>query len=174
MKSHLVRISNPIFWIQSRWSQFYTFFPGVIWQCSFGYTPEIAQEFCHQRNPNIATNRERKGWCDKRNWIVVKALPSTHCWIHWFLSRPKWVLFCFINCWFQVSGESDFLTKPFRTFFIVMEFCESGDLYTKINKQKGKLFPENVILHYFVQLCKAVQVWKMKVSSLYMIFDFLN
>jgi hypothetical protein len=39
-----------------------------------------------------------------------------------------------------------------------MEFCESGDLYTKINKQKGKLFPENVILHYFVQLCKAVQV----------------
>jgi hypothetical protein len=39
-----------------------------------------------------------------------------------------------------------------------MEYCEAGDLYTKINRQRGRLLPENVILHYFVQLCKAVQV----------------
>jgi NIMA (never in mitosis gene a)-related kinase len=39
-----------------------------------------------------------------------------------------------------------------------MEYCEGGDLYTKINRQRGRLLPENIILHYFVQLCKAVQV----------------
>jgi serine/threonine protein kinase len=48
----------------------------------------------------------------------------------------------------------------FRTFYIVMEYCEGGDLYTKINRQRGRLLPENIILHYFVQLCKAVQVSK--------------
>ena len=38
-----------------------------------------------------------------------------------------------------------------------MEYCDGGDLYTKINKQRGRLLPENVILTYFVQICRAVQ-----------------
>ena len=38
-----------------------------------------------------------------------------------------------------------------------MEHCEGGDLYTKINKQRGKLFPEHMILQCFVQICRAIQ-----------------
>ena len=38
-----------------------------------------------------------------------------------------------------------------------MEYCDGGDLFTKINKQRGRLLPENVILTYFVQICRAVQ-----------------
>ena len=38
-----------------------------------------------------------------------------------------------------------------------MEYCEGGDLYTKINRQRGKLFSENAILQFFVQICRAVQ-----------------
>ncbi|XP_040567677.1 uncharacterized protein [Lepeophtheirus salmonis] len=42
-------------------------------------------------------------------------------------------------------------------FYIIMEYCELGDLYTKINRQRGKLFPETLILGYFVQICRAVE-----------------
>ncbi len=38
-----------------------------------------------------------------------------------------------------------------------MEYCEGGDLFMKINRQRGRLLPENVILIYFVQLCRAVE-----------------
>ena len=45
----------------------------------------------------------------------------------------------------------------FSRFYIIMEHCEGGDLYNKINKQRGRLLPENVILTFFVQICRAVQ-----------------
>ena len=38
-----------------------------------------------------------------------------------------------------------------------MEYCEGGDLYNRINKQRGKLMAESVVLSYFVQVCRAVQ-----------------
>ena len=38
-----------------------------------------------------------------------------------------------------------------------MEHCDGGDLYTKINRQRGRLLSEATVLGYFVQLCKAVQ-----------------
>lgn len=57
-----------------------------------------------------------------------------------------------------------------------MEYCDQGDLYTKINKQNGVLMPEslvmlffitflslyinqyfNKILDYFVQICLALK-----------------
>ncbi len=38
-----------------------------------------------------------------------------------------------------------------------MEYCEGGDLFMKINRQRGRLLPENVIVTYFVQLCRAVE-----------------
>ena len=44
-----------------------------------------------------------------------------------------------------------------RSFYIVMEYCDGGDLYMKINRQRGRLIPEHVILTYFIQLCRAVQ-----------------
>ena len=39
---------------------------------------------------------------------------------------------------------------------IVMVFCEMGDMYTKIRKQKGEFFPEETILLWVAQLCLAL------------------
>ena len=38
-----------------------------------------------------------------------------------------------------------------------MEHCDGGDLFSKINRQRGRQFPENVVLSYFAQICRAVQ-----------------
>lgn len=42
------------------------------------------------------------------------------------------------------------------SLFIVMEYANGGDLYTKIKSQKGKLFSEKEVLHYFSQICLAL------------------
>uniref|UniRef100_A0A670YHJ0 non-specific serine/threonine protein kinase n=1 Tax=Pseudonaja textilis TaxID=8673 RepID=A0A670YHJ0_PSETE len=39
---------------------------------------------------------------------------------------------------------------------IVMEYCDGGDLLQKIKFQKGKLFPEDIILKWFAQMCLGV------------------
>lgn len=41
--------------------------------------------------------------------------------------------------------------------YIVMDYCDGGDLYSRINKQRGQPFPEDQILDWFVQLCLAVK-----------------
>ncbi|KAG8585051.1 hypothetical protein GDO81_004876 [Engystomops pustulosus] len=41
--------------------------------------------------------------------------------------------------------------------YIVMEYCDRGDLLETIKLQRGKLFSERTILHWFVQMCLAVQ-----------------
>ncbi|NWI00027.1 NEK3 kinase, partial [Tichodroma muraria] len=41
--------------------------------------------------------------------------------------------------------------------YIVMEYCDDGDLMQKIKHQGGNLFPEDTILHWFVQMCLAVK-----------------
>ncbi|NWQ65155.1 NEK3 kinase, partial [Neopipo cinnamomea] len=41
--------------------------------------------------------------------------------------------------------------------YIVMEYCDDGDLMQKIKHQRGNLFPEDMILHWFVQICLAVK-----------------
>ncbi|XP_023219561.1 serine/threonine-protein kinase Nek1-like [Centruroides sculpturatus] len=43
------------------------------------------------------------------------------------------------------------------TLYIIMDYCDGGDLYTRINNQKGIPFPEDVILDWFVQICLAVK-----------------
>lgn len=40
--------------------------------------------------------------------------------------------------------------------YIVMEYCDGGDLMQKIKQQKGKLFPEDTILNWFTQMCLGV------------------
>ncbi|XP_033033523.1 serine/threonine-protein kinase Nek3 isoform X5 [Trachypithecus francoisi] len=40
--------------------------------------------------------------------------------------------------------------------YIVMEYCDGGDLMQKIKQQKGKLFPEDMILYWFTQMCLGV------------------
>ncbi|XP_053174978.1 interferon-induced very large GTPase 1-like isoform X1 [Scomber japonicus] len=41
--------------------------------------------------------------------------------------------------------------------YIVMDYCEGGDLSKKIKSQKGKLFSEQQILDWFVQICLALK-----------------
>ncbi|XP_023809657.1 serine/threonine-protein kinase Nek1 isoform X2 [Oryzias latipes] len=41
--------------------------------------------------------------------------------------------------------------------YIVMDYCEGGDLFKKINSQKGVLFSEDQILDWFVQICLALK-----------------
>ncbi|NWY66025.1 NEK3 kinase, partial [Erithacus rubecula] len=52
---------------------------------------------------------------------------------------------------FKESFESD------GHLYIVMEYCDDGDLMQKIKHQGGNLFPEDKILHWFVQMCLAVK-----------------
>ncbi|XP_052607752.1 serine/threonine-protein kinase Nek3 isoform X3 [Peromyscus californicus insignis] len=40
--------------------------------------------------------------------------------------------------------------------YIVMEYCDGGDLMQKIKQQKGKLLPEDTILNWFIQICLGV------------------
>ncbi|KAM3915087.1 serine/threonine-protein kinase Nek4 [Leptodactylus fuscus] len=41
--------------------------------------------------------------------------------------------------------------------YIVMSFCEGGDLYHKLKEQKNKLLPESQIVEWFVQIAMALQ-----------------
>ncbi|XP_055364123.1 serine/threonine-protein kinase Nek1 isoform X2 [Betta splendens] len=43
------------------------------------------------------------------------------------------------------------------SLYIVMDYCEGGDLFKKINSQKGVLFSEEQILDWFVQICLALK-----------------
>ncbi|KFQ84384.1 Serine/threonine-protein kinase Nek3, partial [Phoenicopterus ruber ruber] len=52
---------------------------------------------------------------------------------------------------FKESFEAD------GHLYIVMEYCDDGDLMQKIKHQRGKLFPEDTILHWFVQMCLGVK-----------------
>ncbi|KAG8453844.1 hypothetical protein GDO86_000461 [Hymenochirus boettgeri] len=49
--------------------------------------------------------------------------------------------------------------------FIVMDYCEGGDLYKRINSQKGVLFTEDQILDWFVQLCLALKLFMTEKSA---------
>ncbi|XP_078369290.1 serine/threonine-protein kinase Nek1-like isoform X1 [Oculina patagonica] len=41
--------------------------------------------------------------------------------------------------------------------YIVMDYCEAGDLYKRINSQRGIQLPEEQVLDYFVQICLALK-----------------
>ncbi|XP_036286815.1 serine/threonine-protein kinase Nek4 isoform X6 [Pipistrellus kuhlii] len=41
--------------------------------------------------------------------------------------------------------------------YIVMGFCEGGDLYRKLKEQKGQLLPESRVVEWFVQIAMALQ-----------------
>ncbi|NWT56835.1 NEK3 kinase, partial [Erythrocercus mccallii] len=52
---------------------------------------------------------------------------------------------------FKESFEAD------GHLYIVMEYCDDGDLMQRIKHRGGNLFPEDMILHWFVQMCLAVK-----------------
>uniref|UniRef100_A0A3P9JVE3 non-specific serine/threonine protein kinase n=1 Tax=Oryzias latipes TaxID=8090 RepID=A0A3P9JVE3_ORYLA len=54
-----------------------------------------------------------------------------------------------------VSFIASFLEKG--SLFIVMEFCDGGDLLKKINMQRGVPFREEEILDLFVQICLGLK-----------------
>uniref|UniRef100_A0A3Q0QNS0 Serine/threonine-protein kinase Nek4 n=1 Tax=Amphilophus citrinellus TaxID=61819 RepID=A0A3Q0QNS0_AMPCI len=41
--------------------------------------------------------------------------------------------------------------------YIVMGFCEGGDLYHRLKEQKGELLPERQVVEWFVQIAMALQ-----------------
>ncbi|KAJ8028171.1 Serine/threonine-protein kinase Nek1 [Holothuria leucospilota] len=41
--------------------------------------------------------------------------------------------------------------------YIVMDFCDGGDLYQQINARRGVLIPEDQIMDWFVQICLALK-----------------
>ncbi|XP_038422116.1 serine/threonine-protein kinase Nek4 isoform X2 [Canis lupus familiaris] len=41
--------------------------------------------------------------------------------------------------------------------YIVMGFCEGGDLYRKLKERKGQLLPESQVVEWFVQIAMALQ-----------------
>ncbi|KAJ9592846.1 hypothetical protein L9F63_015489 [Diploptera punctata] len=46
-----------------------------------------------------------------------------------------------------------------KNLYIVMDYCEGGDLYTKIREhaQRARYFSEDTILNWFVQICLALK-----------------
>ena len=49
------------------------------------------------------------------------------------------------------QGDDGFL-------YIVMAFCEGGDMYTRLKAQEGKYLEERQIVEWFVQIAMALQV----------------
>jgi serine/threonine protein kinase len=45
-----------------------------------------------------------------------------------------------------------FEDRAAQKLFIVMRYCDAGDLANKVQKRKGVLFSEKEVLHYFVQI----------------------
>ncbi|KAL4230394.1 Serine/threonine-protein kinase Nek1 [Mactra antiquata] len=43
------------------------------------------------------------------------------------------------------------------SLYIVMDFCAGGDLYARINSQRGVMFTEDQILDWFAQMCLAIK-----------------
>ncbi|XP_074651096.1 serine/threonine-protein kinase Nek1-like isoform X2 [Tubulanus polymorphus] len=43
------------------------------------------------------------------------------------------------------------------SLYICMDYCDGGDLYSKINSQRGMLFNEDQVLDWFVQICLAMK-----------------
>ncbi|RXN18503.1 serine threonine- kinase Nek4-like protein [Labeo rohita] len=57
-----------------------------------------------------------------------------------------------------VSYLESFEDKEAGVFYIVMEYCEGGDLYERMKTQKEKgIFEEEQILDWMVQICLALQ-----------------
>ncbi|XP_033631627.1 serine/threonine-protein kinase Nek1-like isoform X2 [Asterias rubens] len=54
-----------------------------------------------------------------------------------------------------VSYQDSF--EELGNLYIVMDFCDGGDLYKAINGRRGVLFPEDQVLDWFVQICLAIK-----------------
>ncbi|XP_076448462.1 uncharacterized protein LOC143285126 [Babylonia areolata] len=55
-----------------------------------------------------------------------------------------------------VSYKQSFETAE-GMLYIAMQYCEGGDLYTKLKEQKGQLLEERQVVEWFVQIAMALQ-----------------
>ncbi|KAK7102610.1 serine/threonine-protein kinase Nek4-like [Littorina saxatilis] len=55
-----------------------------------------------------------------------------------------------------VSYKQSFET-PEGMLYIAMQYCEGGDLYTRLKEQKGTLLEERQVVEWFVQIAMALQ-----------------
>lgn len=51
---------------------------------------------------------------------------------------------------------------------IAMQFCEGGDLYTKLKEQKGVPLEERQVVEWFVQIAMALQVYKINAKTCFL------
>ena len=58
---------------------------------------------------------------------------------------------------FFLSSASFFSFSDPTSLFIVMDFCDGGDLHSRIQAQRGILFNEEQILDWFVQITLALK-----------------
>lgn len=56
-----------------------------------------------------------------------------------------------------VELKEYFEDRVAKKLYIVMRYCDGGDLSGKVQKRKGQLFPESQVLHYFVQICLGLK-----------------
>lgn len=56
-----------------------------------------------------------------------------------------------------VSYKDSFETRE-GYLYIAMQYCEGGDLYTKLKEQKCVLLDERQVVEWFVQIAMAMQV----------------
>ena len=55
-----------------------------------------------------------------------------------------------------VRCHESFVDERDSKLYIVMDWAQEGDLYTKIRKLKGKLMPERELVATFTQICSAL------------------
>ncbi|XP_036603871.1 serine/threonine-protein kinase Nek3 isoform X2 [Trichosurus vulpecula] len=107
----------------------------VIGEGSFGRALLVQQESSHQKYAmkEIRLPKSLSGIKNSRKEAILLAK----------MKHPNIVAF-------KESFEAD------GHLYIVMEYCDEGDLMQKIKHQKGKLFPEEMILQWFTQMCLGV------------------
>lgn len=57
----------------------------------------------------------------------------------------------------KTEERSFFFSSDPTSLFIVMDFCDAGDLHSRVQAQRGILFNEDQILDWFVQITLALK-----------------
>ena len=58
----------------------------------------------------------------------------------------------------NIVSYKDSFETPSHDLYIVMGFCEGGDLYSRLKQQKGDSLDERQVVEWFVQIAMALQV----------------
>lgn len=58
----------------------------------------------------------------------------------------------------NIVSYKDSFETPEGMLYIAMQYCEGGDLYTRLKEQKGVPLEERQVVEWFVQITMALQV----------------